>query len=147
MEDRKRMLDKEKQPTEEEMLDFIGKRAEKVWRKLKQFLAENYDMTPETLFYGKKYGWTIRYRKSGRTLCSLFPEEGGFTFHIVLGKREVVKFEGVREEWSPDIRELFDTTKQLHDGRWLWINQPDVGNLRDLERLLMIKRRPKKNIP
>ena len=131
-------------PTEPDMLDFMGKKASVRWTKLRVFLAENYDITPETIFYGKKFGWTIRYRKSGRTLCSLFPEKGGFTFHIVLGKKEADKFKEMREEWSPEIRDLFDNTQQLHDGRWLWINQPEVGNLGDLERLLKIKRRPKK---
>jgi hypothetical protein len=138
------MLEKDQEPTEKEMLDFMGGKASTRWNKIRKFLAENYNIPPETVFYGKKYGWTIRYRKSGRPLCSLFPEDGGFTFHIVLGKKEVEKFEQARKEWSPKIRDLFDNTKQLHDGRWLWINQPEVGNLGDLERLLKIQRRPKK---
>jgi hypothetical protein len=138
------MLDKEKEPSEEEILDFIGKRAGKTWKKLTKFLAENYDITPEIVFYGRKYGWTIRYRKSSKTLCSLFPEENGFTFHIVLGKKEVAKFEDEKEKWSLEIRDLFDSTKQLHDGRWLWIHQPEIGNMSDLKKLLKIKRRPKK---
>ena len=141
---RTRMLEKNQEPTEEEMLDFMGKKASAKWTKLREFLTENYDIIPETIFYGKQYGWTIRYRKSGKTLCSLFPENGGFTVQIVLGKKEVEKFEEMIKEWSPKIRDLFDNTKQLHDGRWLWIDQPEVGNMRDLARLLKIKRRPKK---
>ncbi len=38
-----------------------------------------------------KYIGTLRYRKSGKTLCSFFPEKDAFTVLIVLGKKEVEK--------------------------------------------------------
>ena len=138
-----RLLNKDERPSEEEIAKTIGGKSS-LWLEMHRFIEESYDVAPELVFFTRKYGWTIRYRKSGKTLCSLFPEERGFTFHIVLGKKEAEKFEILREDWSPKIRDLFDNTKQLHDGRWLWINQPEVGSLSDLERLLVIKRKPKK---
>ena len=144
MEKRRRMVERDKEPSEEEILRYIGKKASKAWAEIKDYLAENYDFTPEISFWGEKYGWTIRYRKSGKTLTALYPEEGGFTIQIILGKKEVEKFQASRDEFSPEIRDLFDVTKQLHDGRWLWISQPEMGNMDDIKGLLEIKRKPKK---
>lgn len=139
-----RMYEKEKVPTDEDIKKFIGKRFAKDWIELSAYLETYYDFIPETVFYGKKYGWTVRYRKSGKTLCSLFPEVGGFTVLIVLGKREVEKVEGVLNELSTNLRTQFNNTKQLHDGRWLWIRISSTVSLEDIKKILQIKRKPKR---
>ena len=75
---------------------------------MRQYVENNYDFTPELLFSGKKYGWTIRYRKSGKTLCSLLPEKGAFTVLVVLGGKEVDNWEPIRfllGEWKGEGEE------------------------------------------
>jgi hypothetical protein len=139
-----RMTDKARKPTEEEMVSFIGEPAKEAWREIRQFLEGRYDLVPETLFYGAKYGWTIRYRKGGKTLCSLFPEKGRFTVLIVLGRKESEKALLIRDELSSKVRKLFGDTEQLHDGRWLWIRLLTASDTEDVKKLLQIKRKPKK---
>jgi len=139
-----RMTDKARKPTEEEIISFIGEPAKEAWREIRQFLEDHYDLEPETLFYGAEYGWTIRYRKGGKTLCSLFPEKGGFTVLITLGRRESEKALSIRDELSSKIRKLLGDTKQLHDGRWLWIRLLTASDTEDVKKLLQIKRKPKK---
>ena len=143
--DFRRMTDKACKPTAEEMVSFIGERAKEAWLEIRQFLEDRYDLVPETIFYGAKYGWTIRYRKGGKTLCSLFPERGGFTVLIVLGKKESEKALLIRDELSSKIRKLLGDTEQLHDGRWLWIRLLTASDTDDVKKLLQIKRKPKKH--
>ena len=143
--DFRRMTDKTREPTEEEMLSFIGEQAKEAWLEIRQFLEDRYDLVPETIFYGTRYGWTIRYRKGGKTLCSLFPEKGGFTILIVLGKKESKKALSIRDELSSKICVLLGDTEQLHDGRWLWIRLLRTSDTDDVKKLLGIKRKPKKS--
>ncbi|MHA2226712.1 MAG: DUF3788 domain-containing protein [Candidatus Hodarchaeales archaeon] len=143
-EDFPRMKDKAHKPSEEEMISYIGKQAEMAWMELRQFLNDHYDFSPEVIYYGAKYGWTKRYRKSGKTLCSFFPEKGGFTTLITLGKKEVEKLESIQDDLSPSIKQLFDNTQQLHDGRWLWIRISSSNEINDIKKLIQIKRKPKK---
>lgn len=145
--DFRRITDKKHKPTEQEILGYIGERAKEAWLEVRQFIEDRYDLVPETIFYGTKYGWTIRYRKSGRTLCSLFPEKGGFTVLIVLGKKESEKALLLRSELSSKIRKLFEDTEQLHDGRWLWIRLLTTSDTHDVKKLLQLKRKPKKLNP
>lgn len=142
--DFRRMTNKTHKPTEKEILSFIGERAKEAWLEIRQFLEDNYDIKPETIFYGTKYGWTIRYRKSGKTLCSFFPEKGGFTVLITLGKKESEKALAIRDELSSKINKLLGDTEQLHDGRWLWIRLVIARDTDDIKKLLQIKRKPKK---
>lgn len=138
------MTDKANQPSEDEMTNFIGEPARRAWLEIRKFIEDHYDIMPETIFGGAKYGWGVRYRKSGKTLCSLTPEKGAFTVLIVLGKKESEKALSTRDELSSKINKLIETTKQLHDGRWLWIRLSTTSGTEDVKKLLQIKRKPKK---
>ena len=137
-----RILDKECKPTESQMLKWIGKRA-MLWSDLREYLVFGYDHPAELDFAGKKYGWSVRYRKSGKTLATLFPERGGFTALVVLGNKEVAKIEECVKKLSKKVRELFENTDQLHDGRWLWIRPSSKADIESIKMLLNAKRRPK----
>ena len=76
MSERERMTGRDHEPTTKQILEFIGSSATKLWNKLHEFLAENYDFQPELSYWGDNYGWTIRYRKSGKTLTAFYPERG-----------------------------------------------------------------------
>jgi len=139
-----RMTDKINKPTEQKIMSFIGEPAKKAWLEVRRFIEDCYGLVPETVFYGAKYGWTIRYRKSGKTLCSLFPEKGGFTVLVVLGKKESEKALSMQDELSSKIRNFLEDTEQLHDGRWLWLRILTTSDANDVKKLLQIKRKPNK---
>jgi len=141
-----RMMDGTHTPTEQEMETFIGAPAKEAWVKLRRFLKENYDIVPEMIF-DKKHGWDVRYRKSGRTLVTLTPEKGAVRVLIVLGREESEKALSMRDELSSKMYRFIENTKQLHDGRWLWIRLFRAEDAEDVEKLLLIKRKPKKIRP
>lgn len=136
-----RMLDKEHQPTEQEILETIDDAA--LWLQLREYLGSAYDVTPELTFGGKKYGWAIRYRKSGRTLCSLLPERGAFSALVILGKKETEKAFTMLDQFNANIHKVFEETPQLHDGRWLWIRVQEQSDVDGVIELLKLKRKPK----
>ena len=141
--DFERMLDKEQQLTEAEMLAHVGGAGD-AWKALRGFVEDNYDFVPEIYFGGRKYGWTLRYRKSGKTLTALFPETGAFTALVILGKKDAEKALAMLNEFSADMRRTLAETEQLHDGRWLWIRVTKVEQIPDIQKLITCKRRPKK---
>jgi len=138
-----RMLDGTHIPLEQEISDFIGEPAKGAWAELRRFLKENYDIEPE-MIHDKKQGWDIRYRKSSKTLVTLTPEKGAVRILLVLGREESEKALSMRNELSPQMYKLVENTKQLHDGRWLWIRLFQTKDAEDIEKLLPIKRKPKK---
>ncbi|MES0341498.1 MAG: DUF3788 domain-containing protein [Candidatus Humimicrobiaceae bacterium] len=137
-----RLLDKESKPDKEIIQKTIGKTAKTAWSSLQRFINTNYDLTPETVFYGSNYGWALRYRKSGKTLCCFFPEEGAFSVLIVLGKKEIEKAMNILSEFSNSTKEIILNTPQLHDGRWLWIRIFRVDEIDDIKNLIKIKQKP-----
>lgn len=138
-----RMLDKEHEPSEREIFSYLGNNAKEAWADIISFLKTNYDFLPELDFGGAKYGWSIRYRRSGKSLCTLYPEKGSFTILIVLGKKEVIEFREKISDFSEGFIALFNNARQFHDGRWLWIRVLEKSDAEDVKRLLIIKRKPK----
>ncbi len=140
-----RMLNRDQKPTKSDIITFISNaEAISAWNQIHEYLETHYDLLMETIYYGDNYGWVVRYRKSGRTIVSLFPEKDSFSFLIVYGKKEIDKFSAQESEFLPAIVEIFQNTKKLHDGKWLWIRVMDSANFEDLKKLLTIKRRSKK---
>jgi hypothetical protein len=130
-------------PTEKETADFVGEPAKGAWVELRRFLRENYDIVPEPIF-DKKHGWNVRYRKSGKTLITLIPEKGAVLALMVLGRKESEEALSMRNELCLKMYKLIENTEQLHDGRWLWIRLLQIEDAQDIDRLLPIKRKPKK---
>jgi hypothetical protein len=76
-----RMIDKAHKPTEDEMANFIGEPAKGAWVEIRRFIEEHYDIIPETVFGGAKYGWEVRYRKSCKTVFAYARERWSHGSH------------------------------------------------------------------
>jgi hypothetical protein len=133
-------------PDSNKIISFIGNQFATKWIDIENFLKTHYGIEPETVFYGKNYGWTVRYRKSGRTLCSLFPEKGSFTVLITLGKKESDLVLSMKYELSSQIFKVIQDSRQLRDGRWLWIRILNPNDITDIKKILTAKRKPKKQV-
>ena len=138
-----RMLDKETRPSENDILEFIGDGAS-LWTQIHEYVAQHYDFEREKKFYAKKYGWTVRYRKSGKTLCSFFPEAGAFSALLVLGAKEAQKVESIKGRLNANVRDVFEETEQLRDGKWMWIRVLERADIESLKLMLCAKRAPKR---
>lgn len=88
--------------------------------------------------------WRVeyKYRRGGKTLCTLYAKQGEARLLVTLGKAEREKFDAARAAFTPAMQRLCDETPILHDGQWLWIPLDENLALEDVARLLKIKRRP-----
>lgn len=65
--------DKNHIPGQSEVAEVLST-AEPLWNSLCEFIEGNYKIKGEFKFYGKNFGWALRYRKSGKVLISMYPE-------------------------------------------------------------------------
>ncbi|MFQ6092574.1 MAG: DUF3788 domain-containing protein [bacterium] len=137
-----RILDGQRIPTDRSIAAILGRR-EGLWADLREYLADSYEHSPEMSFDGPKYGWAIRYRKSGKTLVTLYPERGSFTVLVVLGGNEVEKAQQTAGDLSKRVRDVMEKAEPRRDGRWLWIRPVTKGDIESVKTLLCAKRRPK----
>lgn len=132
----------EKVPTEEELNQLMEEDVFKTWRAINNFIMDNYDMDMLWDNGGKTGVFELKYRKSGKTFCALYPREKGMRVLIILGKNEREKFETSRKDFSEYINNFYDHTRQYHDGKWLYLDIINNPVIADIERLLFIKKKP-----
>lgn len=143
-----RMMDRTRQPSDEDMSRWIGKPLAGDWVSLRQFLVETYSIEPILNDGGKKYGWNLQYRLGGRPLCEMYPEQGSFTVLVILGKAELETAMGRLGTLGEVVRSAVADSPRYHDGCWMYIRVKDLPTSRqvvqDIEQLILIKRKPPK---
>lgn len=129
-------------PTEEDLKQLMEEDVFKTWCAINNFIKDNYDMDMQWDNGGKTGVFELKYRKSGKTFCALYPREKGMRVLIILGKNEREKFETLRKDFSEYINNFYDNTRQYHDGKWLYLDIINNTVIADIERLLFIKKKP-----
>jgi hypothetical protein len=141
-----RLIDKNAQPSDADMLDVIGPPLTDAWIELRRFLVETYDIVPILQFGGPRYGWNVQHRKGGRPLCEMYPEYGSFTALVVLGKRELEQALEKLETFGPTVRTALQDTPRFHDGCWMYMRIHDpltcLQDIEDIAQLVLIKKKP-----
>lgn len=85
-------------------------------------------------------GWNVKFKRSGRTLCTVYPREGYFTAMVVVGRREKEAAEALLPDCVPELREIYERTREGNGQRWLMIDLEDPGALyQDVLRLLQVR--------
>ena len=75
---------KENQPTEDEIKEFVGTEISVLFTDLDNHLREDYKIKPKLAYSSCAMdnniwrGWNIKYRKSGKSLCTIYPQQGYF---------------------------------------------------------------------
>jgi len=136
------LLDKSHIPSLEDVVAFIGQLAGQHWTSLYRFVVDTYQLQPEWKYEGAKSGWTLYFRKSGRALVNLMPDREGFTALVVLGAKEAENALAQAEGFGSNVRERLETALVYHDGRWLFIRVHDERDIEDIQKLLLIKKKP-----
>ena len=86
-------------------------------------------------------GWNIKFKKSGKNLCTIYPREGYFTVMIVIGRKEKESVEEILPECTAELQTLYSQTKEGNGQRWLMIDLEDHEDLyRDILRFIKIRR-------
>ena len=131
----------ERIPTQEDLLLLMGKECYAVWSELTSFVEERYSMDLLWDTGRGDDGFELKYRRGGKTLCVLYARDHALGALVVLGKAEREKFEARRADFGQYINDLYDKTRQYHDGRWLFMDV-DSGNADEVKELILIKRKP-----
>lgn len=134
----------EKIPTAEGMINLIGQPLFEVWTELCAAIDKKYEMERLWSYGGRAWVYEYKYRRGGKTLCSLYARKNCIGFLIIFGKDERAKFEADRESYTEKVQKIYDGAQTFHDGKWIMIMPVDTSLFDDFIRLLRIKRKPNK---
>ena len=129
---------------DEELRSILKPELFTLWAYVIAKIDAAYDMEKEWDKGGKAAKYVLRFRRGGKTLVSLFPNESAIGLMVVYGKDERDKFEAQQANFSSKVVSEYHSAKTYHDGKWIMFYLPDEDVMNDMPALLAIKRKPKK---
>lgn len=86
-------------------------------------------------------GWNVKFKKAGKTLCTIYPRENFFTVMVVVGRKEKESVEAVLLQCTVELQDIYHQTNEGNGQKWLMIDLEDAGSLyQDVMRLIRIRK-------
>ena len=86
-------------------------------------------------------GWNVKFKKSGKSLCTIYPRESYFTVMVVVGPKEKEAVASILPDCTAAFQEIYRQTREWNGQRWLMIDLEDRGGLySDVLRIIRIRR-------
>lgn len=131
-----------RQPTLAEMGAFIGAPQ---WDALRAHLESAYGVSPlaEHSVCSGQPGWNLKYKKSGRSLCTLYPMRGFFIAMVSIGPRDEAEAALLLPSLTAYTQKLYAASRASAMGRWLMLEVRGDDVLEDVYRLIALRTRKK----
>lgn len=85
-------------------------------------------------------GWNLKFKKSGKTIATVYLHEGYFTVMVVVRSQEKDQIENELSSFSKRLQEIYHNTKEGMGQRWLMIDLQDNDDCyNDTLRLINIR--------
>lgn len=106
-----------------------------------KFIEDTYKVEPsiEHSTCSMQPGWNIKYKKSSKSICTLYPEENYFTCMVTINSRMQDKVEYMLPSCDNHIQEVYQTASPFNGTKWLMIDVKNDTVLKDIKELLELK--------
>ena len=127
-------------PTWEQVTEYIGS---PLWAEFNERIQSAYQIKPcmEYSRCSMQSGWNIKYKKGGKSLCTLYPMQGYFIALVVVGSHELTEAEFLMPQCSDYVQTVFKNTKTGNGQKWLMLDVRDRGIMDDVFRLINLRKR------
>jgi len=135
-------FDSEHKPLDSQIKEFT---ATSLWDDLTDYLQQNCSIKPKLSYSnclmqeGAWKGWNVKYKKSGKSLCTLYPKQGYFVALIPIGTREIDEAEALMPLCTEYTQNLFKQTASGHSGKSLAVEVKSEDILRDAQNLIALR--------
>ena len=128
----------DQEPTFEAIDTFINN---PLWNDLNAYLQKAYATKPKIVYSGCSLqpGWNVKYHKSGKSLCTLYPMEGFFIALVVVGPKQMTEAELCMPLCCAYTQALFVSTEIFMGSRWLMMHVTDADVEQDVRRLVGLR--------
>lgn len=127
-------------PTWEQITEYIGS---PLWAEFNERIQFTYRTRP-SMEYSRcsmQAGWNIKYKKGGKSLCTLYPMQGYFIALVVVGGHELMGAELLMPQCSDYVQTVFKNTKTGNGQKWLMLDVRDREIMDDVFSLVNLRKR------
>ncbi len=128
-------------PSFEEITGYIQPPTRALWSELNGFIQGAFQAKPKIAYSvcAGKPGWNVKYQKSGKAICTLYPETDCLIALVVVKEELAALLPGAQPPLHPAILHLVQTVKPFNHTLWLMISVTDGAVLESVKDLLVQK--------
>ncbi|HBG4972428.1 TPA: DUF3788 domain-containing protein [Clostridioides difficile] len=129
---------KDTKPTFEQINEFINN---PLWDKLNKTLVSTYSVEPK-LEYSKcsmQRGWNVKYKKRGKSLCTLYPQEGYFKALVIVNESNRIEVDLLINTCCDYIKKIYNEVNFFNGSKWLMIQVDSLLVLNDMLELIKFR--------
>jgi hypothetical protein len=135
------ILDGSHMPEYDEIVEYINMPARDLWRQINNFIQQRYRSLPRITYSvcSGKPGWNVKYRKSGKSICTLYPEQNGFVALVVVTLDLMPVIEALSGELTEETLQTIRSAKPFNGTKWLMLQVKSDLQLEDVKQLIILK--------
>lgn len=140
------ILDAGHRPIYEEISTYIHEPALTWWKTLNSFIQEEYKIKPKITYShcSAQKGWNVKYHKSGKSLCTLYPEKETFIVLIVVKLELAQIISSMVNIFESAVLKTVESARPFNGTKWLMIPVESEAILKNVQELLVLKHNSKK---
>jgi len=142
------LFGKEHEPSVEQIQEFV---ATPLWSDLVDYLQQTYNIKPKIEYSGCMMdkgawkGWNVKYKKGGKSLCTLYPKQGYFLSLITIAEKDAAEADLIVPFCTDYVQELYRHTGfGKNYGKMLGIEVTNKDILRDMKEFMALRVKTKK---
>ena len=130
------------EPSDSQIKGFVDT---PLWDDLGEHLQQTYKIQPKLSYSncsmdnGIWKGWNVKYKKGGKALCTLYPQQGYFLALMPVGLSQINEVELLMPLCSEYTQRLFEQTPSHHLGKSLAFEVKNENTLADIKKLMVIR--------
>ena len=132
---------REHEPSETQVKEFVDT---PLFDELDDYLRQTYKIKPKLAYSGCKMdggiwsGWNIKYKKSSKAICTLYPKKGYLQILLAIGQREINEAELLMPSCTEYTQELFKVD-ECNGAKYLGFEVRDEDVLQDVKNLAALR--------
>lgn len=129
------------EPSMDQILDYMNEYTRENWNKLANFFESQYKAVP-VLMYSKcsaMPGWNVKYKKSSKSFCTMYPDKEYFTILLILRQVEVNIIREQKNIYSKYFLDIMENSGAMNGCKWLMLGVDDKIVIEDIERAINLK--------
>jgi len=133
---------KEVQPSEAEILSFLGAKAALLWKELMKRNEATWKAKSKLTYSvcSGKPGWNLKLQKRGKSLGTLYPERGSFSVFLVLPYSADDSMRAALPELGKELARLYlEAEDFMKIGKWMMFQIRNREELEDFYKICDIK--------
>lgn len=129
------------EPNMEQIQEFMEEYPRSNFNKIATYLESSYKASPVVMYSrcSAMPGWNVKYKKSGKSFCTIYPDREFFTVLLILKEVDIAKIKSESSKYTKYFLDIMEKSGAMNGCKWLMVGVDDEKVVQDVIRAIELK--------